>query len=148
MKRLAAGKSPGLVGRTPTFSADVEAALVTNVQGMLNQGANLKADEVLDLIAEYLHKHNIGAVFKEGRPGKDWLRSFLARNKLSLKKPVKEGQVVMTICRGIKASVNIRIFLCYFLVLYFHFIPGLSPESSALVSHKPLSHNICQPYRS
>lgn len=100
MKRLASGKPTGLTARTPTFSAEVEAALANNVQDILNQGANLKADEVLDLITEYLHKNNISAVFTEGRPGKDWLRSFLARNKLSLKKAPKEGQVVMTICKG------------------------------------------------
>ena len=100
LKRLAAGKKVGSSGRLPAFNPEVECALAKNIQAILDQGANLKADDVLDMITDYLRKNNIRTtVFKDGRPGKDWLRSFLSRNKLSLKMPPKGDQMITTVCK-------------------------------------------------
>ena len=61
---------------------------LANVIGVLCKiGFTPSKDEVLHLVSNYLKENNIKAAkFKDGRPGPDWLKLFMKRNKLSFKK--------------------------------------------------------------
>ena len=74
-------------GKKTSLSSEVEKTL-PNVIGVLCKiGFSPSKDEVLDLVSKYFKENNIKAAkFKDGRPGPDWLKLFMKRNKLSFKK--------------------------------------------------------------
>ena len=74
-------------GKKTSLSSEVEKTL-PNVIGVLCKiGFSPSKDEVLDLVSKYFKENNIKAAkFKDGRPGPDWLKLCMKRNKLSFKK--------------------------------------------------------------
>lgn len=49
-------------------------------------GFSPSADEIKNLVQDYAKSNGIVTPFADGRPGKDWFRSFLKRQSLSTKK--------------------------------------------------------------
>ena len=43
-------------------------------------------EQIKDIVKEYVQLHELSIPFKNDRPGKDWIRGSMNRNKLSLKK--------------------------------------------------------------
>ena len=63
-----------------------EAELADCVSILCRYGFSPTIEEVKNLVSEYASSNEINvSVFKNGRPGKDWISSFMKRNKLSLK---------------------------------------------------------------
>lgn len=73
-------------GRRPVFSDEVEQKLATCVDALCKCGFSPKPSEILDLVKEFTARNGVATPFTNGRPGIDWLNSFMSRNKLTLKK--------------------------------------------------------------
>ena len=79
-------------GRKPDLSDTNENILADNLSVMSKWGFGLMAEEVMDIVQDFVIANNLKTRFKNGRPGRDWLRSFFSRHKLTLKKPeIQEG---------------------------------------------------------
>ena len=53
---------------------------------LCTHGFSPTQSQVTDLVKDYVSLHVIKTPFKENRPGKEWLRNFMKRNKLNTKK--------------------------------------------------------------
>ena len=53
---------------------------------LCQHGFSPSMGDILDLVKEYLELENKQNLFKNGRPGKNWLSCFMKRNHLSFKK--------------------------------------------------------------
>lgn len=69
------------------FDSEREKQLTEFINVMCKLGFSPKTNDILDLVATYIKDDNIkAAIFKDGKPGKEWLSFFIRRNKLILKK--------------------------------------------------------------
>ena len=74
-------------GRKPAMSAELESNLAKCIEVLCNVGFSPTREEIKELVQNYLVQNTITvSVFKDSRPGNDWLKSFMLRNNLSLKK--------------------------------------------------------------
>ena len=85
MKMRLAGKSVP-PGRPTTLSGLEETQLATCIGTMCRLRFSPTRCQIGLLVQDYVQSHNIKTPFKNDLPGKDWLRSFMNRNNLSLKK--------------------------------------------------------------
>ena len=66
---------------------EVSEKLADCIKTMCNLGFSPTIDEILELVTEYVAKNNVNALlFNDGRPGRDWLKAFMKRTHLSMKK--------------------------------------------------------------
>ena len=86
MKLNEAGREVSTAGRHPTLDADAESQLAKCIGSLCRLGFSPTCDQIKDMVKDYVIEHNIKNPFTNNRPGKDWLRLFMERNNLSLKK--------------------------------------------------------------
>ena len=77
---------PYPAGRKQELSRETEKSLADCIQVLCQNGFSPKADEVRQLVQEYLNRNKISTRFAANMPGKHWLQNFMKRNQLSLKK--------------------------------------------------------------
>lgn len=92
LKMKKEGKSSTRPGRPTTLDKDAEQHLVKCIGTMCSLGSSPTRSQISDLVQEYVRSHNLKTRFKDDRPGRDWLRAFLDRNNLSLKKATRERE--------------------------------------------------------
>ena len=86
LKRMKAGGNLQKVGKKSIFS-DIEGELANCISVLCNNGFSPSLFEIRECVREYLTLNNkIKSPFQDNRPGRNWMKSFLNRNKLSLKK--------------------------------------------------------------
>lgn len=73
-------------GRKPTLNQQTEAELAEVIRVLCSLGFSPTRDQVKDLVKEYVEEKKMKTPFTDNRPGKEWLRLFMDRNNLSLKK--------------------------------------------------------------
>ena len=73
-------------GRPTTLSNIEEEHLAKCIGTICKVGFSPTCSQIKDLVKEYVEIHQIDTPFRNNRPGKDWLRGFILRNNLSLKK--------------------------------------------------------------
>ena len=73
-------------GRRPSLSVEEEKQLASCIGVLCNLGFSPSRAQMKDLVCDYTKIHQLKTPFKDGRPGKNWLRKFMERNKLSMKK--------------------------------------------------------------
>ena len=73
-------------GRKQELQPHVEESLAECIRVLCQNGFSPRAEEVLNLVQEYLQRNNIQTKFKENLPKRHWLENFMKRNNLSLKK--------------------------------------------------------------
>lgn len=73
-------------GRKSALSREEERNLTEKITVMAKWGFALTKEEVKEAVQTYVSENNIRTVFKDGKPGDDWFRSFCKRNRLSQKK--------------------------------------------------------------
>ncbi|KAJ8871197.1 hypothetical protein PR048_027503 [Dryococelus australis] len=76
-------------GRPTVFSFEEEKKMAANFKSMEKYGFGLSRKEVMLLVVEYVNKNKIATPFNNGIPSKDWLFSFMNRDKLFCKDPSK-----------------------------------------------------------
>ena len=86
LKMKKEGKSLIGSGRSTVLSPAAEEQLAKSIGTICSLGFSPTREQIKDLVQEYVCNHELRTPFKDGRPGKDWLRAFMARNKLSMKK--------------------------------------------------------------
>ena len=81
-------KGKALVGsrRRPSLSVEEEQQLASCIGVLSNLGFSPSRPQMKDLVCDYTRIRELKTPFKDGRPGKNWLRKFMERNKLSMKK--------------------------------------------------------------
>ena len=60
-------------GRSTTLSLDAEEKLAKCIGTICNLGFSPSREKIKDLVQAYVHNHELKTLFKDGRPGKDWL---------------------------------------------------------------------------
>ena len=73
-------------GRPTTLSKQEETQLALCIRTMCHVGSSPTKEQIKDILKEYVQLHELITPFKNDHPGKDWIRGFMNRNKLSLKK--------------------------------------------------------------
>ena len=86
MKLKLAGKSLVGSGRRPTLEQREEMQLASCIGSMCRLGFSPTRGQIKDLVQNYVCIHELKTPFMNDRPGKDWLKAFMNRNNLSLKK--------------------------------------------------------------
>lgn len=89
LRNEAIGKEMVGSGRRPTLNKDTETDLVRVISSLYHLGFSPTREQVKDLVSEFVRERQLTTSFKDDRPGKDWLRSFMTRNNLCLKKAQK-----------------------------------------------------------
>ena len=79
-------KEVGGAGRLVTFSKNTEEELKEFIATMSRLGFNPSRSQLKDIVQDYVTIKTIESTFKNNRPEKDWIRGFIQRNKLSMKK--------------------------------------------------------------
>ena len=75
-----------VTGRRPTFSVEQELGIAKCITIMCRNGFSPLQSDLQDSVQAYVQANNLATPFHDDRPGKDWIRNFMKRNKLSLKK--------------------------------------------------------------
>ena len=87
MKKSLSGKMEDKQpGRPTTLSKEEETQLALCIRTTCRVGFSPTKEQIKDIVKEYIQLHELITPFKNDRPGKDWIRGFMNRNKLSLKK--------------------------------------------------------------
>ena len=86
LKQRSEGSVVNNTGRPTILSKTEEALLAEVVRTLCRIGFSPTRENMKDLVKEYVNEHNIANPFKDNRPGKDWVRLFMGRNNLSMKK--------------------------------------------------------------
>ena len=86
MKMEQAGKKLIGSGRRPVLSQQEEFHLSKCIGSMCRLGFSPTRKPIKDLVRDYVCIHELITPFKNGCPGKDWLKAFMEINNLSLKK--------------------------------------------------------------
>ena len=68
------------------MTPEQEKQLALCIGELCTLGFSPTRSQVTDLVKDYVTLHDIKTPFKENRPGKEWLRNFMKRNKLNAKK--------------------------------------------------------------
>ena len=74
------------LGRRPNLQREAEEELADCIRDLCQHGFSLQQEDVLNLVQEYIRANNIPSRFANDRPGAVWLKNFIQRNNLSLKK--------------------------------------------------------------
>ena len=73
-------------GQKPMLSADIKNNLGICIRKMEQLGFGPTLNEMIEIVQDYVLGNNITTQWRDDRPGYDWAKSFMARQKLSLKK--------------------------------------------------------------
>ena len=73
-------------GRRNVLNEQEETQLARCINVLCNAGFSPSTNEIKDLVRDYVRANSITNPFNDDRPGKDWLRNFMKRQKLSTKK--------------------------------------------------------------
>ena len=73
-------------GRRNVLNEQEETQLARCINVLCNAGFSPSTNEIKDLVRDYVCANSITNPFNDDRPGKDWLRNFMKRQKLSTKK--------------------------------------------------------------
>ena len=73
-------------GSKTALTPQQEKHLALCIGELCTLGFSRTRSQVTDLAKDYVTLHGIKTPFKENRPGKEWLRDFMQRNKLNTKK--------------------------------------------------------------
>ena len=73
-------------GRLSTFDKDVKKELTECISTMSKLGFSPNRSQLKDIVQNYVTTNNINTSFRNNQTGKDWVRNFMRRNKLSTKK--------------------------------------------------------------
>lgn len=73
-------------GRRPEFTKETVNILADCIGVLCKCGFSPTQGDILDIVQEYAQANGITTRFKNGRPGYDWLKAFMKRNNLSMKK--------------------------------------------------------------
>ncbi len=84
------GKPKQKVGRRPALSCAEEQEIAHLCLQSASRGKPLSKEDLVSFVQEkFGHSHS--HVFKNGRPGADWLKGFCKRNNLSFSKPNRQA---------------------------------------------------------
>ena len=86
MALLREGKEMMGSGRRTVLTQEQESSLSKCIDTLCNSGFSPSADEIKNLVRDYVRSNHIKTPFKEDRPGREWFTNFLKRNRLSTKK--------------------------------------------------------------
>lgn len=86
LQKLKAGEDLRTQGRKSAFTDEEEQRMASTIRTMCRLGFSLTSNELMSIVSDFVRKNNIQTPFKDGRPGPDWLKLFMKRNALSLKK--------------------------------------------------------------
>ena len=73
-------------GSKTALTPEQEKQLALCIGELCTLGFSPTRSQVTDLVKDYVTLHGTKTAFKENRPGKEWLRNFMKRNKLNTKK--------------------------------------------------------------
>ena len=73
-------------GRPTALTKEAEQELSKCIDLVCKTGFSPTRAEIKNLVQNYVQNHKIKTPFKDNRPGKDWLRIFMKRNNLTMKK--------------------------------------------------------------
>ena len=86
IKMKQAGKVLVGSGRQTSLSQNEELNLSKCIGSMCRLGFSPTRAQIKDMVKDFVTAHQLKTPFKNDRPGKDWLKGFMDRNNLSLKK--------------------------------------------------------------
>ena len=79
-------------GRDPDLGAETEAKLADCIRILCQHGFSPMKTDVLELVQDYVRGNRLKTNFQDGKPSPEWMRRFLKRNNLSLKKATMLSQ--------------------------------------------------------
>ena len=86
MKKSLSGETEDKKPGRPTTLSKEEMQLALCIRTMSNVGFSPTKEQIIDIVKQYVQLHELISPFKNDRQSKDWIRGFINRNKLSLKK--------------------------------------------------------------
>ena len=86
MKKSLSGETEDKQPGRPTTLSKEEMQLALCIRTMSNVGFSPTKEQIIDIVKQYVQLHELITPFKNDRQSKDWIRGFINRNKLSLKK--------------------------------------------------------------
>ena len=86
LKQLISGDPVNAPGRPTSLKKNEEEQLARCIGTLCKLGFSPTREHIKNLVKEYVEIHELQTPFTNNRPGKDWLRGFMIRNGLSLKK--------------------------------------------------------------
>ena len=86
MKKELSGEPPSKMGRPTTLTKEEEGQLAQCIGTLCKLGFSPTKSDLQNLVKDYVVENNLTTPFKNNCPGKDWIRAFMIRNNLSLKK--------------------------------------------------------------
>lgn len=87
LSRRSRGIEKKVSGRKTALSKEIEEDLANKLKVLAKWGFALSRKEILSTVQDFVQENELKiAVFRDGKPGKDWFVGFCKRNKLSLKK--------------------------------------------------------------
>ena len=106
MKKSLSGETEDKQPRWPTtLSKEEEMQLALFIRTMCCVGFSPTKEQIKNTVKEYVQLHELITPFKNDCPGKDWIRGFMNRNKLPLKKA--------TMISSVKKSATGNPFIVY-----------------------------------
>lgn len=88
LSRRLHGKGTNKRGRKTDIEQQEEEKIAVCLKKLAQWGFGLTSEEVLDVVQEHISKNGLKTPqFIGGRPGYDWLKNFMKRHGMSLKKP-------------------------------------------------------------
>lgn len=73
-------------GRTTVLSPEEEKQLKSCIEMLCQVGFSPTRNQLLSLVKDYVENNNVKNPFLDNKPGFDWLKGFMERNKLSMQK--------------------------------------------------------------
>ena len=73
-------------GRKTVLDNPEEKQLANCIGSLCRLGVSPTRNQIQDLVKDYVERHGLSNLFKDNRPGKDWLTTFMTRNNLSMKR--------------------------------------------------------------
>ena len=74
------------LGRRPAFPAETEKLIAQCIEIKCKNGFSPTHSDLQNNFQKDVLANKLKVPFKDGRPGRDWMKGFMTRNKLSLKK--------------------------------------------------------------
>ena len=92
------------------MTAEEERDLAKYIGSLCNLGFSPSGSQIKDLVRDYINHHKIKSPFKNERHGKNWLKKFMKRNRMSMKKSnMKKSNMIC----ATKKSVTSNLFIVY-----------------------------------